>query len=283
MFRNSGISAFVSKLFALAVVVSFGLMSVIGSGSGGGKSTDIAGVWTGTYSSNVYLCHLVLCVVDHAITYPALVLATPDRRLHLIPRDIFNLSGPQPYVQEMYVGRVAVSGNAVTGFLDSFGATCPDNSIDGGRIYDEVIIEALVTGGVALDGTWRYDRCIGSGDFGFDYDTASDQPASLPTISGLWLGGDLAINIDINGAVIGSNSSGCQFAGSVTASDPSLNVYEFAISISNCPLPGDSAEPLPLDGLFDGLGTILANGAGGRVLVISLTQQNRSAQMVLDG
>ena len=270
----------IHKPMQLLIMAAF--MAACGGGGGGdsgGQPANIAGVWTGTFTSNIYLC-LILCVIDHTQTRAALALAAPDGRFHLIPRDVFNLSGPQPYNQTQYVGRLQISGNAVSGRLDRVGTTCLDPG--NGFVTDHADITGSVATAVALDGDWELDRCIGDGVFNLDYDADADDPSSLAAVSGLWLGGDLVIDIDSNGTVTGSNSSGCQFVGSVSPVDPAINIYEFGITISNCPPRTDLSVPLPPDGPFDGLGTIMPNSAGGRTLIVSLSQQSRSATMVLD-
>jgi hypothetical protein len=274
----------IHKPIQLLIMAAF--IAACGGGGGGdgngGQSPNIGGVWTGTFTNNIYLCIIFVCVLDHTDTRPAMVLAAPDRRFHLIPWDVFSLSGLQPYEQTQYVGRLQVSGNAVSGRLDRVGATCLDNTGTGEFVRDQAIIDASVATGVALDGDWELDRCIGDGVFNLDYDTASSEPASLAAVSGLWLGGDLAIHIDNNGTVTGSNSSGCQFAGSVAPVDPAINIYEFEIAINNCPSLSGPLGRAPLDGPFDGLGAILPNSTGGRILIVSLSHQNQSATMVLD-
>lgn len=244
-----------------------------GGGGGGDRSEKIAGVWPGTFGSNVYLCIIFACVFDHVDTRTAFALAAPNGHFHLIPQDLFNLSGTQPYEVTKYVGRLRVSGNAVSGTLDRVGSTCLDNTGSAEYVYDQAVVDASVAAGVSLDGDWALVRCIGDGIFNLDYDAASEQPASPKAVSGLWQGGALVLDIRRNGMVTGSNSSGCQFTGSVAPVNTPVNIYEFEVTISNC--------RSSLAGPFDGLGTILPNNGGGRILVVSLTHRNQSATMVL--
>lgn len=247
-----------------------------GGGSGQSQPQSIAGVWTGSVTNDVYRCELIACVVDHKVTNPARALGGPDGRFHLIPREVYQLGGPQPYRQVQWVGTLQVSGNAVSGSLTSEPCLDPGHGI----IRDTLIIDASVATRSTLDGGFKPERCIGGGVFNLRYDAAA-SPATLEAASGLWTGGDLAIGIDLAGHLVGSSSSGCQFDG--TNSVIETDLYGFDITISNCPPRTDASDPPPLDGQFSGLGTILPRGTGGRTLIVSLSNAFTFAvMMVLD-
>jgi hypothetical protein len=59
------------------------------------------------------------------------------------------------------------------------------------------------------------------------------------------------------------------------------NLYDFNMTISDCPASDDFSLPPPLDGQFSGLGTILPRSFAYGTLVISLYRENRTAVMVI--
>jgi hypothetical protein len=66
----------------------------------------------------------------------------------------------------------------------------------------------------------------------------SDRPSSLSLISGIWsvTEGDstTTITIDRGGAIFGSDSDGCVYAGNTMVPTTSLNTYRINIDIKNC-------------------------------------------------
>jgi hypothetical protein len=268
------------------VVQALILSSLIaGCGGGGGESTsepaDIAGVWSGTFTYNIYICIIFACVFDHTETRDALALAAADGEIHLLPWDVQNSAGLQPHKEINFVGHLDVVGNTVSGELDRVGKTCLDSTGSSEYITDHAVISASLASGQSFDGSWNLDRCFGDGVFNLDYDPASDDPASFESLEGLWSLSGLAISISEDGLLSGSNSEGCQFSGSANPASSAKNIYDFEVAISNCPVPDDPSVPLPLGGSFSGLGSILPNSFGGRVLIVSLFQQNDSAVFAL--
>mgnify|MGYP003648531285 CR=1 FL=1 len=110
---------------------------------------------------------------------------------------------------------------------------------------------ARLTGEIKEGQIQSHFTTLNGGDTGrmqLDYSDLYEQPSSLALLEGRWgytdrdgLTYDLSIE---NGAISGTDSDECQYAGNVTLINPRYNAYDVMLQISNC----DS-----VDGKYEGL------------------------------
>ena len=121
-------------------------------------------------------------------------------------------------------------------------------------------VEGSVARRVALDVNYVVDECLGRGIFNLDFDTASDQSASLAVVAGQWSASTVVLNVGNDGMYTGATGSGCQLSGHIALVSATINVYEIDVTVENCNL---------IDSSYSGLATILPDQFGKETLVIS--------------
>jgi hypothetical protein len=117
-------------------------------------------------------------------------------------------------------------------------------------------LSGTATAKSSLSGTYSG---LDAGSFSFTYNSAFTNGASLATISGTWTqsradGYTVTITVDPSGAINGSDTLGCVYAGTATVPDAAYNYYSLSISLSSCGA---------YSGAYSGLATIINNPAGG--------------------
>ena len=113
---------------------------------------------------------------------------------------------------------------------------------------------ARLTGEIKNGKIQSHFTTLNGGDTGrmaLDYNDLYEKPSSLELLEGQWNFTDrdgLMFDITIgSGAISGTDSDGCQYAGNVLLINPRYNAYNVVLKISNC----DS-----VNGEYEGLGYI---------------------------
>jgi hypothetical protein len=202
--------------FSLAVCL---LISACGSGGGGdtGSSSSppqsIAGIWTGTFTSNV---------LHTAYGVGGLITESGTARFA-------NTS-----LLSQYGGQATVNGGSFTSAATAYapyGGTLPDGSTVG-----PVSISGTFTEKGVMSGS--YSGAGDSGTFYLTYSSLFDRPSSLSAIAGTWTasaaGYANTLMIDSGGNITGSSTSGCTYSGNVGVIDSTHNLYSLTLTIGNC-------------------------------------------------
>ena len=101
--------------------------------------------------------------------------------------------------------------------------------------------------------------------------------SSLNTVTKTWTGthGGIVqtttLTIDAQGAITGSDDSGCTIAGSISPADTSINVYNITLTYSIC-----SGFAVPPSGSYSGLAWVENNS-----LILSVSDNNFARAMIL--
>ena len=265
---------FVSSLrvVALILLVTFGFVSVIGTGgggSGGGSSGPVLleGAWSGSRTFTVYICIIFACVPDHEQTESALAIASDKGKIHLMKGNVVNSTSPATLISYQFAGRAQVSGSGISGKLRG---TC--DPLDGPPVFGHIAVDGSVAGRVALDINYVVDECLGRGIFNLDFDTASEKSASLTKVKGQWSDTNVFLNVGNDGAYTGATGSGCQLSGQITPASSEVNVYEISTTVKNC---------ISTNGSYSGLATILPDQFGTETLVVSGLGSSRTITIVV--
>lgn len=193
----------------------------------GGVTTAVAtGVWQGTITQN-------------SVGTFAVVGLIYGNELRFISAD----------AGVLYDGTISITGTSFTG-------TTTNIDFNGGVIATSALTGTIVTGS-SITGTFTSSDG-GSGSFSLTYDPITTRGASLATTDGNWSATDgaytIALSIDANGLLTGSDTDGCAFLGTVSVMDPAVNIYGIALDASSCGV---------FDGAYDGYGvvgdTVVAN------------------------
>lgn len=267
---------FVSSLrvVALILIVTFGFVSVIGTGGGGGGGGGgssgpvlMEGVWSGSRTFTVYICIIFACVPDHEQTESALAIASDKGKIHLMKGDVVNSTSPATLISYQFAGRAQVSGSSISGTLRG---TC--DPLDGPPVFGHIAVDGSVAGRVALDINYVVDECLGRGLFNLDFDTAAEKSASLTKVEGQWSAANVFLNVGNDGAYTGATGSGCQFSGQITPASSEVNVYEISTTVKNC---------ISTNGSYSGLAAILPDRFGTKTLVVSGLGNSRTITIVV--
>jgi hypothetical protein len=205
-------------VFFLSLAVCL-LISACGSGGGDdpGPSSSppqsIAGIWTGTFTSNV---------LHTAYGVAGLITESGTARFA-------NTSS-----LAQYGGQVNVNGGSFTSAATAYapyGGTLPDGSTVG-----PVSISGTFTEKGIMSGS--YSGVGDNGTFYLTYSSLYDRPSSLALVAGTWKGSvegyANTLTIDSGGNITGSSVSGCTYSGKVGIIDSSHNEYTLTLSIGNC-------------------------------------------------
>ena len=258
---------------AMVIVVSFGLLAITGTGGGGGGGggaagpVAIEGIWRGSKTRTVYLCIIFICTPDHKVSSRASALASKSGKIHLLPWDVVNSSGPGGLVSQNFAGSVQVSGSAVTGTIRG---TC--DPLDGAPVFGHIFVDGSVASGVALDLDYSLDECIGSGTFNLDFYKASEKSATLDRIKGQWSSGTVTLNVDKEGSYTGATGAGCQLSGSMRPASSKVNIYDANVSLENCGF---------INGAYSGLAGVFPDRSDIETLVISASGNGRTISIVV--
>jgi hypothetical protein len=190
-----------------------------------------AGIWQGTLTENSVVTNDITCLI------------TADDELACLlfdPVDATLAGGAN--------GSLTVSGMDVTGSGVAYstpGYTLPDDSTAGAF---------TITGGTVVAGvSLQLDVSVGAAAaaVSFAYDALHERGSSLAAVAGTYdqffIDDDpTSFSIDAAGTLFAQTSLGCVGNGQVSLIDPSFNIYDVEITMSNCP---------DLDGVYQGLGT----------------------------
>ena len=216
-----------------------------GDGGGGVANESIAGIWEGTFISEVT-----------SQVYEVIGIISENRET----RFISDWGG-------QYSGTVNISGNNVSGILRAYapvGFTFPDGSSVGdvsmtGNFQEKVLINGTYTG--------VGDR----GSFTLTYNALYERDSSLDLLSGIWTESDsgytLNVNIDTNGSLLGNDSEGCVFTGSVSIINSDYNAYRVSFTASSCGI---------YNGTYNGLASLYDTSEINDTLVYGVSNVNFS-------
>lgn len=261
------------RILLAAIVVCFGIASIVGTGGGGGGNggaagpVSVEGVWLGSQTETVYLCIIFICTPDHEVSSKAMALASKSGKIHLLPWDAVNSTAAGRLVTHQFAGTVKVSGSAVSGTIRG---TC--DPLDGPPILGHIEVEGSVGAGVSLDLDYDLDECIGRGTFNLDFIKAAANKASPAKVKGQWSSGSIVLTVDEDGAFTGATDSGCQLSGSILPASTQVNVYDARVRVDNCGF---------IDGAYSGLAGIAPDRSGINTLVISALGTKRTISIVV--
>ena len=156
-----------------------------------------------------------------------------------------------------YAGDIYVAGSGLSATLTEYrGSAARFFGISG---VDTINIDGSVAEADALTGD--YSGTSDSGTFVLQYQDSYEIASSLDLTSGVWIfdmaspgGGiySIAWDIDINGAIFGTDTNGCVFSGQMSIIDSSYNAYRVYVDISRCNM---------MSGEYNGLAFLSAVGA----------------------
>jgi hypothetical protein len=212
------------------------LLTACGGGSGssasGGPSgtptpAATAGLWKGTVtSSTTGQSTLVVAMTDAA---GHSVWMTTDGRI--------------------YDGSMPTSGTSfqwpMTGYMDAAGHFPDGTNFGMGTMTVDEQTATMMSGHYSGNGQ--------SGSFTMNMSPMWQRDATLAAVSGTYTrststGYSMTMNIDANGQLMGSDTSGCMLNGSVTAPDPHHDLYQMDGTVTSCGI---------LDGNYHGMAALL--------------------------
>jgi len=204
--------------------------------------SKVGGIWDGTGTSDL----------DPGLVVPIIGLVAEDGRAQFFEVN----SGGRPDFPDVgirFSGTIVSAQSAISsdiriyapvGSLFSGGVTAVNGTLVGN------IVER-----VSMEGDWMADTGE-SGAFTQLFSDLYEVDSSLSVTQGVWagqssLGANLSLDINAQGTITGIDGNGCVFtsgaANGVVIIDPSFNVYEININISNCG---------PVNGSYVGLGYV---------------------------
>jgi hypothetical protein len=200
---------------APSLISLFVLVLVVGCSSSGGDSgtttpttpttADGTGVWEGTFTENGVGTFDLIGLIE-------------GNQLRFISLD----------AGAIYVGTVAVSGSNFTSTATGFQI--------GGTVFATTNMTGTIATKSTISGTFSTSYGT-TGSFSLTYDPVTDKGSSLALAAGTWT--DLASNtatITVNsaGVVTGSDIAGCVYTGTVSITDPAVNIYDLSLGVTSC-------------------------------------------------
>jgi hypothetical protein len=196
-----------------------------------------AGIWQGTLTSDVTMSSVMVTAVIDESGAARLLLA----------------DGSQ------LAGSVATDGDHLTG--DLTGITQLGSRWRDGTTVGSFTIDGTAAARATISGTYA-----GAGDTGrltLSFDSVYDRASSFAALRGQWALLDAMQNyaatfsIDAQGTIQGSDGYGCIYSGSVTATDPTVNVYAVSLTVANCVI-----SSVNFNGDYSGTGVLTDDAAG---------------------
>lgn len=196
-----------------------------------------------------------------------------------------------PFSNNVNWGQLSVSGSSFDGTRLRYGTEAPFGPPrefgfppTGPAVLDDPVrTERAIDGTFAerqtLEGTFVFNSQRDT-TFDLTYDPQYDRDSSLATLSGMYSAADttgfaLTYTISDDGAVSGSDSTGCTVAGTVAVVDAAFNSYRFDVSFSGC---GAGAQ-----GPYSGNGTLIDSDApSGESLLFFVVAEDESLLVVLE-
>ena len=175
--------------------------------------------------------------------------------------------------QGQFAGTITVNGNSATGSGLGWagdGATWMD-----GSSLTTLNITGAVTERQRISGDWT----AGSGETGtytLAYNSIHARASSLAKLAANWFFTDgtyaLAVSINGNGDITGSDTDGCVLNGSASIPDAAFNTYALTIDLSSCGA---------VSGRYQGLAYLADTQAEGDTLVAGLDDGLNSVVLAL--
>jgi hypothetical protein len=204
-----------------------GSSSAPSSGNTNPGTTSTAGLWKGGFTSTTTGQSSVLVVMTDGGGHSTWM--TTDGRIY---------DGTMPMDGSRFESHLA-------GYMDPTGHFPDGTNMGPGTMTIESHSTSMMDG-----------HYTGSGDHGtFDMRLSSMwmRGAGLDTVAGTYMrttstGYAMTMTLGANGQVTGSDTAGCMFNGTVTAPDPSHNLYHMDVSVTSCGV---------FDGTYQGMGTLV--------------------------
>ena len=217
--------------------------------SGGGSGAGFAGVYVGT--------NLLRCDVQ-----AMLALVTEEGRI----ADFHSVGAEMDYgVGLAEVGAISGSGPTYSASVTEYRGEGPtfltQAAVDPGDASVEIV--SVSNGGFVV--RWpdrQQDFCTETQVTLTPSRSLYVRPASLEKLAGVYSGNipgyAIALSVDSNGQLSGSDGQGCVISGSVTVPHPDRNYYGIAATVESCLSDGDYAgEALLADGMNGGQDNLL--------------------------
>jgi hypothetical protein len=156
--------------------------------------------------------------------------------------------------QRHYAGEIQADGAALTGTLTEYRGSL--GRFMGISALESAMLSGTVSTADSLSGT--YSSALDEGRFLMEYLPSYETGSSLDLMVGVWTfdmaaAGGAAYNvtwdIEANGAIFGTDTSGCVFSGNVSLIDNRYNAYRISVGVTSCGV---------LDGQFGGLAYLSA-------------------------
>ncbi len=157
-----------------------------------------------------------------------------------------------------YAGFVSVEGRRLSGNLTEYGGRQGVFLGFAGLSAVSLVAEVLERDGIS----GAYTGNDTEGRLALTYSSAYEDGSSLDLLAGIWsysqapAGGGVytyTMNLDNDGQLFATDTSGCVFNGQLAIVDDRFAVYAVAVTVSNCGA---------VDGNYDGLAYFASEGAG---------------------
>lgn len=217
-----------------------------GGGSGGGPAPTDFGLWTGTGC----------CVRLDPFPVAGITSDSGDYRFLVLGRH--------------YVGKLG-AGQTTYATCDSCLAGAPVADPHDFRLLD-IVAHTLVAARVVEPNPFSADPPTLMFNFDVPYDRSFEQSSSTAKLQGVYTtnlgtGYTLTIAVDAAGQVNGTDTNGCNLAGSILTGHPSINYYDAVLDVSSC---GN------VNGRYPGNATLIFDD-NGRATALFLSVSNANA------
>jgi len=229
---------------------------------------EVGGIWDGTGTSDL----------DPGIVVRIVGLIAEDGRAQYL--EVNSNTGRPDFLDEgiRFGGFISAAQDAISGNIRIY---APVGSLFSGDVtaVDGTLVGVIVERS-SIEGIWTAETGE-SGDFAQLFSDLYERDSSLSVTAGIWaaqssLGASMALTINSDGTITGFDGNGCVFSSSaangVVLIDPSFNIYEININITNCG---------PLNGGYVGLGYISSVFFPDDTFTMSVA--NASTAIVIEG